>query len=98
MFLIDVIKVMWYERQIYKFEEANTFSCKSKKNRSKFKLETKKSRAARLAMEEEKRKQMIKESNERLALLFLSECVGDEDSMNKACDLIKRMGLVEGYE
>lgn len=101
MFVKDVIMAMYYTRQLYKFEREAMF-VKPRTTRFKDwfkrKFETKKAKAIRLAKEEEERKQRLKESNERLALLLLSECVGNEDNMNKACDLIKQMGLVEGYE
>ena len=38
-----------------------------------------------------------KETNEGLALEILLNSFGNEESMNKACDLIKELGLVEDY-
>lgn len=102
MFLIDLIRVSWYTRQVYKFECEGLFCKKSKiedlKKWAKHKFETKKTREVRLAREEEERKQRLKESNERLALLLLCESIGNEDDMNKACDLIKQMKLVDSYK
>lgn len=38
-----------------------------------------------------------KETNEGLALDILVNALGNEESMNQACDLIKAMGLVDDY-
>lgn len=38
-----------------------------------------------------------KETNEGLALDILLNALGNEESMNQACDLIKAMGLVDDY-
>ena len=38
-----------------------------------------------------------KEINEGLALDILVNALGNEESMNQACDLIKAMGLVDDY-
>ena len=38
-----------------------------------------------------------KETNEGLALDILLNALGNEESMNQACDLIKEMGLVDDY-
>ena len=38
-----------------------------------------------------------KETNEGLALDILVNALGNEESMNQACDLIKAMGLVDNY-
>lgn len=38
-----------------------------------------------------------KETNEGLALDILMNALGNEESMNQACDLIKAMGLVDNY-
>lgn len=97
MFIINMIKTMWYSRQLIKFEEKGTFCKRSKmddlKDWFKYKFETKKARAARLTREEEERKQFLKESNERLALLLR-----DEDNINFICDFIKKHELVDGYK
>ena len=37
------------------------------------------------------------ETNEGLALDILLNALGNEESMNQACDLIKAMGLVDDY-
>lgn len=51
-------------------------------------------------LEEQKRKeeQREKENKEGLALVMLLQSLGNEDSMNEACDVIKQMGLVKDYE
>lgn len=46
-------------------------------------------------MEEERRQ---KEAKEGLALLMLLCANGDEEAINKACDIIKAEGLVDGYK
>ena len=38
-----------------------------------------------------------KETNEGLALDILLNALGNEESTNQACDLIKEMGLVDDY-
>ena len=38
-----------------------------------------------------------KETNEGLALDILLNALGNEESMNQACDLIKEMGLIDDY-
>ena len=38
-----------------------------------------------------------KEKNEGLALDILANALGNEESMNQACDLIKALGLVDDY-
>ena len=97
MFIIDMIKVIWYSRQAYKFEEKELFYNRTKmedlKDRFKTKFENKKARAVRLAREEEERRQFLKESNERLAMLLR-----DEDNINFICDFIKKHELVDGYK
>ena len=42
-------------------------------------------------------KKKKKETNEGLALDILVNALGNEESMNQACDLIKAMGLVDDY-
>ena len=102
MFVVYLIKAMYYERQLYKFEKRASFCTRSiikdLKNWFERTFETEEARVIRLAKEEAKREQLLKGSNERLALLLLSEGIGNEDKMNRACDLIKQMGLVEDYE
>lgn len=44
-----------------------------------------------------KEKKEKKETNEGLALDILLNALGNEESMNQACDLIKEMGLVDDY-
>lgn len=100
MFITDVIRIMWCGRQLYKLEKRSTFCKRSKLKISKnrFKFETKKARAARLAKERERYEAMVKESKERLALLLLSDVIGDVDRMNEVCDIIKQCELVDGYK
>lgn len=38
-----------------------------------------------------------KEKNEGLALDILANALGNEESTNQACDLIKALGLVDDY-
>lgn len=97
MFIIDMLKTMWYTRQVIKVEKKELFYKRTKmedlKAWFKTKFETKKVRAVRLAREEEERKQFLKESNERLAMLLR-----DEDNINFICDFIKKHNLVDGYK
>ena len=48
-------------------------------------------------LEESKESKESKEKNEGLALDILLNALGNEESMNQACDLIKAFGLVDDY-
>lgn len=49
-------------------------------------------------LENERIKEEQKETKELLALCLLLGSNGNEETMNNACDIIKDLGLVEGYE
>ena len=48
-------------------------------------------------LKESKESKESKEKNEGLALDILLNALGNEESMNQACDLIKALGLVDDY-
>lgn len=50
-------------------------------------------------LEEQKiKKEEEKQRKESLALLMLLGSIGNEEDMNKSCDIIKDLGLVENYK